>query len=201
MRKKAQVKSKNLPKPMKSKDMPATRQALEDVRGELKSDITGVRLEVSSLRTEVGSLRNELHHEVGSLRSEVGSLRSELGSVRNEMHHEIGTLRTEMNREIGSLRSEMHHEIGSLRSEMHHEIGSLRSEMNSKFLLMDSRFEEIKSTNHRMLALLEEQNARNRAALDGYAAVHEAQVRIEDRVDKIEKNQFDLAKYLKSKEV
>lgn len=106
MRKKKMTKAKTLPKPIKSKDLPATFGALENVRSELKSDITSLKLEVGSVRAEVKSVRAE--------------------------------------------------------------VKSLEKNMNSKF-------EEMKSTNQRMLALLEEQNSRNRVALDGYSAVYEAQ--------------------------
>ena len=151
------LKAKNLPKPKKSDDIPATYGALQNVRAELKSDITSVKLE---LKSDIANVKSELKNEIAEVKSE---LKSDIANVKSELN-------------------------------------SLRNEMNSKLDKMDVKFEEIKSANHRMLTLLEEQNSRNRVALDGYAAVHEAQLRLEDRVDKVEKNQFDLVKFLKSKD-
>jgi hypothetical protein len=51
--------------------------------------------------------------------------------------------------------------------------------MNSKFALMDSKFDKVISEVHRIGLLVEEQNARNKFVLDGYTS-------LSDRLDKAE---------------
>jgi hypothetical protein len=88
------------------------------------------------------------------------------------------------------------------RDELKNEIKSLRHEMNSKFEelggLVRSLSEHIKSRFHaqdaeiqRMLALYEEQNARNAIVFDGLTSLFGRQDRVEKRVDDVEKTMAD----------
>lgn len=79
--------------------------------------------------------------------------------------HKIESLRSELKAEINGVKSEMHGlkaEIHGLKSEMH----GLKSEMHGN-----------KSELHRIALLVEEQNARNKYVMDGYAQLYELIVR------------------------
>lgn len=135
-----------MPPPKKSKDLPATFGALNEVRSELKSDISAVRLDMRSFEKRMES-------RFAGIDSRFDKMESRFAGI------------------------------------------------DSRFDKMESQLAEMQSTNHRMLALLEEQNARNKVALEGYATVYEAQKKLETRVDTLETNQFEFAKYIKNREV
>ena len=90
-------------KPKKSKDIPVTQEMLYEVRSELKSDITSVKLEVQSVKSE---------------------LKSDIQKVNSDI-------------------------------------------------------QKVLSAVHRVTALVEEQDNRNKFALDGYAVLSERQDRLE----------------------
>lgn len=54
----------------------------------------------------------------------------------------------------------------------------------------DAKFEALFTLNAKTLAIVEEQNARNRFALDGYTLVYEKQLETDARLARIEKHIF-----------
>jgi tetrahydromethanopterin S-methyltransferase subunit G len=52
---------------------------------------------------------------------------------------------------------------------------------------LESRFASVESTLHRMMGLMEEQNNRNLAVLDGYQALYDHNERTDRRLDELEK--------------
>ena len=65
-----------------------------------------------------------------------------------------------------------------VKQELKSDITTLRLETKSGFTKMEADMSHVKSAVFQMQALLEEQNSRNRIALDGYAAVYEKQTSI-----------------------
>jgi hypothetical protein len=55
---------------------------------------------------------------------------------------------------------------------------------------IDAKFEALFTLNAKTLAIVEEQNARNRFALDGYTLVYEKQLETDARLARIEKHIF-----------
>ncbi|MCB9073512.1 MAG: hypothetical protein H6623_07805 [Bdellovibrionaceae bacterium] len=62
--------------------------------------------------------------------------------------------------------------------------------LEARFLEQDAKFEAIQTQLIKMTVLLEDQNDRNRAALDGYVAVYERFHNTEERLGKLEKSVF-----------
>ena len=61
---------------------------------------------------------------------------------------------------------------------------------NTLIAHMDAKFEALYTLNTKTLAFVEEQNARNRFALDGYTLVYEKQLETDARLARIEKHIF-----------
>lgn len=89
-------------------------------------------------------------------------LRAEISAVHSELKSEISAVRSDLKSEISAVRSELKSEISALRSELISEIADLRVD-----------FSGFKSELHRVALLVEEQNARNKFVLDGYAQLYE----------------------------
>jgi len=83
-------------------------------------------------------------------------------------------------------RQELQGEISSLRLEMRSGFASI----DARFQKQDSKFEAIQTQITKIMIILEDQNDRNRAALDGYAAVYERFIDTEKRIRKKEKSVF-----------
>ena len=66
---KSSYSKKKLRLPRKTKDLPATLGALENVRSELKSNITGVRLEVKSLEKKMDAKFSQMDAKFEEMKS------------------------------------------------------------------------------------------------------------------------------------
>lgn len=186
--------------PKRDQELPVTKRYLSLVKQELKGEISSIQNNTKSISLEVGALREEtksIRLAVGALQDETKSIRIEVGTLRDEIKSirlEVGALREESKSiriETGSLREE----TGSLRLEttsLRHEIGSLRLEMKAGFAQVDAKFDELKTQMTKMLILLEDQNDRNRVALDGYSTVYEKFTETETRVGKLEVRVFGI---------
>jgi uncharacterized protein YqgV (UPF0045/DUF77 family) len=89
-------------------------------------------------------------------------------------------------RHLELVKQELKSDIASVRLDT----SSLRLEMKAGFTKMEADVSQVKSAVFQMQALLEEQNSRNRVALDGYTVVYEKQKSTEDRLKKLEKKVF-----------
>ncbi|PCI27077.1 hypothetical protein COB52_05405 [Candidatus Kaiserbacteria bacterium] len=58
-------------------------------------------------------------------------------------------------------------------------VDALKDEMNSRFSQSDSKLEKVLAAIHRMTALVEEQDNRNKYVLDGYAVLNARMDRLE----------------------
>ncbi|MBY0384492.1 hypothetical protein K2X05_04970 [bacterium] len=75
-------------------------------------------------------------------------------------------------------------------AEVKGEITTHRLETRAEFAKIDARFDELRTLSLKTLATVEEQNARNRFALDGYTQVYEKLIEMDSRVERIEKHIF-----------
>lgn len=95
---------------------------------------------------------NEMEGRLGQkIDSGLLALRAEMSEMKSELRSEF---RTELRSEIGSVKSEIAH-------------------LKSDLAYMKSEFAGMKSEFHRVALLVEEQNARNKVVLDGYAQLYE----------------------------
>jgi chromosome segregation ATPase len=69
-------------------------------------------------------------------------------------------------------------------------IESKFTSIESKFTGMDAKFASLDAKLSGMMALLEEQNSRNRYVLDGYTSLNDKQESTEARVEELEKKVF-----------
>ena len=92
--------------------------------------------------------------EIHGLRSEFHDMKSEIHAIKSEIH--------EVKSEVQGLKSEIH----GVKSEVH----GLKSEIHG-----------VKSELHRVALLVEEQNARNKYVMDGYAQLYEMVEKIAKR--------------------
>ena len=172
----------------KDKDLPATLGALSEFRKELKSDIASLRIEIKGQGTE---LRGEMDSSSSELRGEMGSLSSEL---RGEMQ----SLSTELRGEMRSLSTELRGEMAKLDTGLRGEMSKLDSGLRGEMSKLEVQMSKMASAQHRMLALLEEQNTRNKASYEGAESVRVQQEKLTERVEALEVFQQDVTKKLKS---
>jgi chromosome segregation ATPase len=62
----------------------------------------------------------------------------------------------------------------------------LDAKMDSIANRLSSEIQKVRSDIHRVIALVEEQNNRNRAVLDGYQSLYDRQDRVEEKVEQLE---------------
>lgn len=62
----------------------------------------------------------------------------------------------------------------------------LEAKMDSIADRFSSEIQKVRSDIHRVIALVEEQNNRNRAVLDGYQSLYDRQDRVEEKVEQLE---------------
>jgi hypothetical protein len=98
----------------------------------LSEEISGVRVELSAVRTDIV---RELHAGIGSVRQE---MHAGLASVRQEMHAGLASVHQEMHAGIGSVRQE----LATVRVETRQELATSRVEMHQ--MLANSRVETLR---------------------------------------------------------
>jgi len=134
--------------------------------------------EVPATMNVVHSVRDELNHKIDS--------------VKTELHHKIDSVKTELNHKIDSVKTELNHKIDSVKTELNHKIDSVNADLSGKMdslnTKMDTGFNHLSNQIHQIKILMEEQNARNRYVLDGYASLYERQERLEQEWKAIKKS-------------
>lgn len=88
-----------------------------------------------------------------------------LNEMEGRLSHKIDSVKSGLKAEIAGVRSELKAEIAGVRSEL--------SEVKSDLVELKSDMSGVKSELHRVALLVEEQNARNKFVLDGYAQLYE----------------------------
>ncbi|HEV7769947.1 MAG TPA: hypothetical protein VGO66_04715 [Solirubrobacterales bacterium] len=80
-----------------------TDERLDDLKDHMSEGFARIDADLREIRSEIGGLRADVSTEFASVRSEIGGVRSEIGGVRSDIKTEVGGVRTEVN----DLRSEM----------------------------------------------------------------------------------------------
>ena len=122
---------------------------LRELRVDLKSDISEVRLElgqvkselkqdIAEVRLEIGQVKSELKQDIADLRSElkqdIADVRLEIGQVKTELKQDIADVRLE----IGQVKSELKQEI----SKIHKEIGDMKVDIKALDAMIDLSLEQ-----------------------------------------------------------
>lgn len=182
IKKKVQLKSSALS--VKSKNIPATQGMLYELRNELGSRIIATEY---SLEGKINAVENRLDARISTVESR---LDAKISAVENRLSAKISTLEsrlTAVENRLDARICAVEHRLDSLDKK----IDSVKSEILSK---MNSGFEKLSAQIHRIALIVEEQNARNKFALDGYVIVHEKQNILEKRVNEIEDNIKNISK-------
>ena len=95
---------------------------LRELRVDLKSDVSEVRLEIGQVRTELKQDIADLRTE---LKQDISEVRLEIGQVRTELKQDIADLRTELKQDI----SEVRLEIGQVRTELKQDIAEVKADV------------------------------------------------------------------------
>ena len=89
----------------------ATKQDIQQLRQELKGEISQLREEMTQvrqeLRGEMAQLRQELKEEISQLRQEISQLRQHVDGEINQLRQEIAQMRQHVVSEISQLRRDM----------------------------------------------------------------------------------------------
>lgn len=131
-----------------------TKQTKKPVRS---SDVPATSAMLYEMEERVGARINSVKYE---LKSEMSEMKSDISIIKSDVlgiKSDISGIKSEM--------SEMKSEMSEMKSEM--------SEMKSEMFGMKSEMFGMKSELHRVALLVEEQNARNKFVMDGYAQVYE----------------------------
>jgi len=100
---------------------------LRELRVDLKSDISEVRL-------EIGQVKSELKQDIAEVRIEIGQIKSELKQDIAEVRIEIGQIKSELKQDIADVRAEM--------SKIHGEMGDMRGAITALAAKMDLSLEQ-----------------------------------------------------------
>ncbi len=113
----------------------AKKADLRELRADLKSDVSEVRLEIgqvkSELKQDIADLRTELKQDIFEVRLEIVQVKSELKQDIADMKIDIGTMKGEigaMKGEIGEMKGEfktLHAKIDSLGTDLVKKLGGL----------------------------------------------------------------------------
>lgn len=109
-----------------------------------------------------------------------------LDETRGELKAQIISSEIKLSGKIETLRSDVDIKIQDLRTELKAEIAEVRSDLSE----IKTEVKNIQSGIHRIIALVEEQNARNLYVLDGYQSLY-------DRQDRVEKDVIEIKAVLK----
>jgi hypothetical protein len=116
----------------RSRDASATREDVGECRRALGEELGLLRGDTdrnfSGVRSEMSALRSELKEDIAVLRCE---LKGDISALRSELKEDIAVLRCELKGDISALRSELKEDIALLRSELKGGTGTLKVDMQT----------------------------------------------------------------------
>lgn len=177
----------------KSDEILVSQKALDATRSELKTEMTEIRIEMRAGFERSDSKMNILESKADALESKIDVLESKMDRLDSKidtgdasLRTEIASVNTNLRQEIASVNENLKKEIASVKSELKTDIELLRCELKADIAEVKSDVQKVLVAVHRVTALVEEQNSRNRYVLDGYQSLHDRQDRVESRVDELE---------------
>lgn len=150
-------------KPTRDKHLPAPKDYVWEIGESLRFSFTSRLLEI---RSSLAALDTK----VDKIRGRVDSMVTRLEVIENKFD-----MANSETREFQSKVDEMFVALGSRMDFKSATIDEKFSALDCKFISIETQLAKIDSTLHNMLALYEEQNARNKFVLDGYAQIYERQ--------------------------
>lgn len=160
--KKAQRTKKPKPSPKKSGEIAVSYSALSETEQSLKHSITSLGLELRSVETR-------------------------LTAKQNALEEKIDAVEARLNAKIDAVEARLNAKIDAVEARLNAKIDAVEAKLDAKITKLDSKLELVLAAVHRVAALVEEQNSRNRYVLDGYASLYDAQEDIKARLEKLEK--------------
>jgi chromosome segregation ATPase len=119
-----------------------------------------------------------------------------LWAVRDELKADIRAVDTKivsMDAKFESLDAKIE-SVDSKLGSLDAKIESVDSKVDSVANRISAEIHKVRSDVQRVIALVEEQNNRNRAVLDGYQSLYDRQDRVEKKVDQLEMTVLDFKK-------
>lgn len=104
-----------LPKPKKSGEHPATKRMLYEVRNELKSDISSVRLEIKALSKNIDARFNKMDARFNEMDAKFAMVMSAIAKVQADIHRVL-TIVEEQNARLEDMNAN-HHRMPTLMEE------------------------------------------------------------------------------------
>ena len=97
----------------------ATKDALAEVRADLKDDIAGVRTELAEVRADlkddIAGVRTELTEVKAELKDDIAGVRTELTEVKAELKDDIAGVRTE----LAGVKADLKEDIAGLETRLY----------------------------------------------------------------------------------
>lgn len=117
---------------------------------ELKEAMCELRDEIKS---DINELRDEMHEMRDELRGEMGQLRDEMHEMRDGLRGEMGQLRDEMRGEMGQLRDEVHEEIHRMRVDNEEQFLRMSTSIDNRLECLEDIKEDIRDMKKRITKL------------------------------------------------
>lgn len=151
--------------PKRVGDVPATHKHLELLRGEFKSEITSLRLEMKSGFSKVDARFNEVDSrfsQIDARFNEVDSRFSQIDARFNEVDARFKQIDARFDR------------------------------VDSQFKQVHSNFEKLNTTVFEMKVMMEEQNQRNKLMFEGYSYLFDFDKERKKRIEALEERVFGI---------
>ncbi len=142
-------------RPLKKDDVPATKKMVDHTRAELKSESTSLRLEMKSGFKKIISRMDARFAKADERFAKVDERLAQMDARFDRLEARFDHLEARFDR---------------LEARFDH-LEARFDRLEARFDSMDVRFSNLEAMIHRVIVLVEEQNARNVFVLDGYASL------------------------------
>ncbi|KAI1911469.1 hypothetical protein LOZ39_004112 [Ophidiomyces ophidiicola] len=167
----------------------AERESLEGKNGELRDQVSTLRLENQGLRAQLDEYMNEIESMDHAYQEDMNRAEAEVQNLQLERHQAL-QLAEEREAELQDLKAEAQHEIDSLEDELELKIDDgqrMEAELRTQQENLIALQAEMRSANEGILRL--EEDAQNN--LQKYKAVHQELQDANRELESLEKNLFE----------
>lgn len=119
------------------------------------------------------------------LKRDITSLQLETKAIEHRLKNEIVAAKTDLRTEMAQLKTELSGLKGEF-VELKSDVVTIKNDIVILRTDMQKGFNDLSNQMTKMLAIVEEQNQRNKFALDGYAFVYESMQNSNGRLDRLE---------------